>query len=161
MLFDLFLAFIFVGSATALWYYLSLKIPELVAVSDAVIVERFHEDSARIRIFLLHAKVFYREDRHWAWLWKATEKICHRIHIFLLRADNRIVGYLAKIRSRSGAGISASSADEPVAPPAPTREFWASLREGKPAEPEEVKKPARYAPSARALRIQEVRTKNS
>ena len=160
MAFDLFLAFVFLASAAALWYYISLKIPELVAISDAVIVERFHEDSAQIRIFLLHFKVFYREGRHREWLWKVSEKICHRAHIFLLRADNSIVGYLTKIRSRSGAGTPASPADESVKVSLPAREFWVSLRDGKPAESEEAKKTLRRAAPARALRIREVRMKN-
>ena len=50
MLFDLILIFISAASSVALWYRMSQKIPELVAIPDEIIVDRLHEDSARIEV---------------------------------------------------------------------------------------------------------------
>ena len=173
MLVDFFLAAILLTSAGALWYVISLKIPELVAVSDAVIVERLHEDSARVRIFLLHFKTFYREGRYRAWLWKLCEKAVARIHIFLLRADNGIVGILQKIRAaglppvRPG-GVQAgeipqsdmSDTEKSYMQETPGGdEYWAALRLRNMGESVRVTSPASpvRASRSRTTRVQEVR----
>lgn len=164
MFFDFFLATVFLASAAILWYRISVKIPELVAVSDTVIVERLHEDSARVRIFLLHFRVFYREGRHWIWLWKFSEKICYRAHIFLLRADNAVVAVLQKIRS-AGNGISASTVngDAPGNLSQKTLNaadgYWHKLRQERGAgEASNAQAPSLYRPVWQGMgRIQEVR----
>ena len=166
MLFDLFLAMIFIGSTAALWYFISLKIPELVAVSDAVIVERLHEDSARIRIFLLHFKIFYRQGRHRVWFWRMCGKACWRAHILFLRADNGIMKILQRIRA-------SVESENPAAPdvvaraPAENGRYWSALRVQEPEEriPSALKAPPRPVRAPRpsrlhARRIQEVRVKN-
>lgn len=63
-MFDVLLVIVFIGSAGVLWYRLSQKIPELVAVPDEVIVQRLHEDSARVRVFLLNIKHWWREEQY-------------------------------------------------------------------------------------------------
>ncbi len=173
MLFDLFLTGVFLGSVVALWYFISLKIPELVAVSDAVIVERLHEDSARVRIFLLHFKTFYREGRHRAWLWKLCEKICYRAHIFLLRADNGIVDILQKIRAaglpsdrsgdarQTGETVQSGNDDAQTSMQESSREneYWAALRLRDKAESVRATSPISHvrAPRSKTARVQEVR----
>jgi hypothetical protein len=101
-MFDALLVIAFVGSAGVLWYRISQKIPELVAIPDEVIVERLHEDSARIRVFLLNLKRWWREEQYREPLWKFCEKIIYRLHILMLRADNGIVGLLKKVRVLGG-----------------------------------------------------------
>ncbi|MEK7082342.1 MAG: hypothetical protein AAB915_01540 [Patescibacteria group bacterium] len=168
MVFDFFLAGTFLASAAVLWYRISLKIPELVAVPDTVIVERLHEDSAQVRIFLLHFKKFYREGRHRAWLWRLCEKICHRAHIFLLRADNATVALLQKIRvagngtyaSLGGNGI--ADHDVPREPASANEKYWLKLRQEQ--EAMSMPTPPRSVHSAhparqRTGRIQEVRAR--
>lgn len=168
MLVNFFLAAILLTSAGALWYLISLKIPELVAVSDAVIVERLHEDSARVRIFLLHFKTFYREGRYRAWLWKLCEKAVARIHIFLLRADNGIVDILQKIRA---AGLPPVRADETgendtsatqkpyMQEMSRESEYWTAVRLRNTGESARVTSPVSpvRAPRSRTTRVQEVR----
>jgi len=102
MFFNFFLAIFFSGSIGFLWYRISEKIPELIAIPDEVIVARLHEDSARVRIFLLHARTFWREPRYREALWRFCEKIIQRTHILLMRMDNGLMSLLKKVRSYAG-----------------------------------------------------------
>lgn len=99
MFFNLFLVILFAGSLGVLWHRISEKIPELVAIPDEVIVARLHEDSARVRIFLLHARTFWREPRYRESFWHFCEKICYRTHIVLLRTDNGLMAVAKKVRA--------------------------------------------------------------
>jgi len=101
-MFDLLLIIVFIGSAGALWYRVSEKIPELVAIPDEVIVDRLHDDSARVRVFLLNLKHWWREEQYREPLWRFCEKVVYRLHIFLLRADNGMMALLKKVRSLGG-----------------------------------------------------------
>ena len=115
MFFDLFLIILFAGSIGVLWHRISEKIPELVAIPDDVIVARLHEDSARVRIFALHAKTFWREPRYRLLFWRFCEKICYRGHIALLRTDNGLMILAKKVRGYAGiasAEGNGESADE-------------------------------------------------
>lgn len=109
MLLTLLLGGIFVASAFALWYRISEKIPELVAIHDTIITQRLHEDSAKLRLFLLYFKTFYKEEYYLNIFWNFLGKMCYRAHIAVLRIDNGLVGFLKKIRARGGfAGLSTS-----------------------------------------------------
>lgn len=99
MFFNLFLIILFAGSVGVLWHRISERIPELVAIPDEVIAARLHEDSARVRIFLLHARTFWREPRYRESFWNFCEKICYRAHIVLLRTDNGLMAAAKKIRA--------------------------------------------------------------
>ena len=99
MFFNLFLIILFAGSVGVLWHRISEKIPELVAIPDEVIVARLHEDSARVRIFLIHARTFWREPRYRESFWHFCEKICYRAHIVLLRMDNGLMAVAKKVRA--------------------------------------------------------------
>ena len=158
MLFDFFLAAVFMVSASALWYLVSLKIPELVAISDSVIVERLHEDSARVRIFLLHFKTFYRQGLHWVWLRKLCEKVCHRLHIFLLRADNAVVALLRRIRTGGDLDKVVSSGALSV-----KEEYWFQLRQDQEVEKKEENPVFEIARASRARpeRVHEVRLRKN
>lgn len=120
MIFNLILGVLFAGSAGYVWYLISARIPELIAIPDEVIVERLHEDSARVRIFLLHAKTFWREPRYHHAFWRFCEKIIQRAHIALMRADNGVVTLLKKVRSsadtanRNGIGEHLLTVEETV-----------------------------------------------
>ena len=102
MLIDILLGIIFVGSCFALWYRISEKIPQVVAIHDEVITQRLHENSARLRIFLLHFKTFYKEEYYLNLFWSFFGKVFYKLHIFVLRLDNYIISVLKKIRARNG-----------------------------------------------------------
>ncbi len=91
-------AVIFIASAVTLWYRVSGKLPELIAIPDQVITERFHEDSARLRLFVLNFKTWYREQHYREEFWKILVKVLYKLHIFLLRLDNWIVALLKGLR---------------------------------------------------------------
>lgn len=98
MIIDVILGLIFISSTFALWYSVSEKLPQLIAIPDRVITERFHEDSARLRLFILNIKTWYREQQHQEALWRIYIKILYRLHIFLMRLDNGIVELLKGVR---------------------------------------------------------------
>ena len=106
MIFNISLGIIFVGSAFTLWYLISKKIPELVAIPDDVIAWRLKEDSARVRVFLLRFKSFYTEGQIKEFFWSVVAKILHRTHIILMRTDNSMVSLLKRVRGNgNGHGI--------------------------------------------------------
>lgn len=147
MMFDIILAILFVGSTGVIWYRISERIPELVAIPDEVIVERLHEDSARIRVFLLNLKLWWREKQYREPLWRFCEKIVYRLHILLLRADNGMVLLLKKVRTFGGIpngngnwNGSGSEAHEVVSEEQPTATVASAMM-----------------PPPRSARIQEVR----
>lgn len=93
------------GSVFTLWYLISKKIPELVAIPDDVIARRLEEDSARVRVFLLRFKSFYTEGRIKEFFWSIVAKILHRTHIVLMRVDNGTVALLKRVRGNgNGSG---------------------------------------------------------
>ena len=95
-----------------LWRRISEKIPELVAIPDEVIVARLHEDSARVRIFLLHARTFWREPRYREAFWRFCEKTCYRIHIVFLKMDNGLMALAKKARGYAGVAIAEGNGGE-------------------------------------------------
>ena len=99
MLFNLVLILTGITSGIALWYLISQKIPELVAIPDEVIVHRLHEDSAQIRVFLLGFRRAWREREHHQIFLRYSEKALYRAHILMLRADNGMVALLKKVRA--------------------------------------------------------------
>ena len=141
MLIDLFLGIIFLGSCFALWYRISQKIPEVIAIHDDVITQRLHENSARFRIFFLHFKTFYKEEYYRSIFWNFLGKIFYKIHILILRIDNSLIGVLKKIRTRGGlAGLAVSEQEmhEQAAPEIQaadekkTANYWDALKEDDP-----------------------------
>ena len=152
MPFNITLAISFLSSVLILWYRVSEKIPELIAIPDTVIFERLHEDSARIRIFLLHVKTFWREPQYQEAFRGFCEKILSRIHIALMRMDNGVNVLLKNIRSSN---LVSSSPSVPALerPPAPT---FAATEEVRVRAPEKAYTPGLVIPHKR---VQEVRRK--
>lgn len=128
MLFDLALLLVCIGSAAVLWYRVSQKIPELVAIPDEVIVDRLHEDSARIRVFLLTLRRSWRDGEHWLAILRYAERALYRTHILLMKADNWMMGVVKDIRLRLDGGqqelrregMSVADVDTDIAADAPS-----------------------------------------
>lgn len=99
MAIDISLGIVFLASIFILWYRVSLKIPELIAVPDQVITARFQEDSARLRLFVLHIKTYYKEEKYKPVFWKFIGKMIYRLHLILLKLDNGAVSLLKKVRA--------------------------------------------------------------
>lgn len=135
MLIDTSLALVFLGGLFLLWYRLSLKIPELVAIPDQVITERFHEDSARLRLFVLHIKTYYREEKHKLIFWKFIGKTLYKFHLLLLRVDNGTVSVLRKVKEH---GVAINGRNEENSAPKITEEENASAIIARHSRVEEV-----------------------
>ncbi len=99
MIINFILLLVFFASVFLLWYRVSQKIPELIAIPDQVITERLREDSAKIRLLVIHLRTLYQEKKIQRSLWNLWGKILYRIHIWVLRLDNGIAGSLKKIRA--------------------------------------------------------------
>ena len=97
---DIILVVLFITSIFFLWYKVSQKIPELIAIPDQVITARFEEDSAKFRIFIVHLKSYYLEGRYKETFFRILGKALYRIHIIFLRLDNGVASLLKKIRAR-------------------------------------------------------------
>ena len=101
MFIDITLFLLLMVSASALIFFVSRKIPELVAIPDEVIRERLGEDSARFRFITVNLREFYRQKGYLLILLQFLGKILHKIHIFFLRIDNRLVSILRRIREKN------------------------------------------------------------
>lgn len=95
---DFLLVIVFLSSAFAFWYLISIRIPELVAIPDEVIGARLEDQSAKVRLFLLHFKTWFREKRYKILLLNVAGKALYRLHILLLKIDNALAALLKKIR---------------------------------------------------------------
>lgn len=100
MIINALFALIFLASIATLWYRVSIRIPELVAIPDMVITERLLQDSAKMRLFILRLKSLYHERRITESFYRFLAKIVYRLHIMILRFDNSLVSYLKKIHSK-------------------------------------------------------------
>lgn len=150
MLIDITLALIFVASVATLWSRVSDKLPELIAIPDQVITERFHEDSAQLRLFLLNIRTWYREQHYQDTFWRIYTKILYKLHIFLLRLDNGIVALLKNMREDgkfvNGNGSGNGSPSQVLQDKILEGKYWKQLQQGS-------------APPVKDNRIREVRVK--
>lgn len=137
------ISFVFLGVSIICFYILghriSLKIPQLAAISDEVITARFEEDSAKLRLLLLNFKSFYREGKFKIFFWSFSAKIVRRLHIALLRLDNGAVTLLERIKVRVGETNAGKGdipvLDEPVFPVASAQEIKKVI----PAGPQKIR----------------------
>ena len=136
---DLIFVLIFLVGVVGLWYRITQKIPELVAIPDQVITERLHEDSAQVRLFILHLKVFYKEARYKDFFYSFAGKLLYKLHIIILRMDNAVVWFLK--RTKAAGALSGNGNGNG------NGEYWKQLQEGL------------SSPAVKNTRIQEVRTK--
>lgn len=126
MALDIILLSLLFVSTCMLWYRISIKIPELIAVPDEVIAARLEEDSAQVRLFFLHFKSFFREKRYKKSVFRACEKILHKVHIIMMRADNAVMSLLKKMRENSNGSM---RTHESVKEEVDDRVYWDYLRE--------------------------------
>ena len=102
MLFNIFLGIVFLASACALWYRISLKLPQLVAIPDDIVTSRLHRDSSRWHLMVIHFRSLWREKYFQNLLANAIAKVLHKLHIGLLKIDNALVSVLRKLRYENG-----------------------------------------------------------
>lgn len=102
MIIDGFLLALFAVGFFTLWYKVSLKLPELIAIPDPVITTRLREDSAKWRMRLIHFRSLLKDQRYKESFRNFFGKILYRIHIVLLRIDNGIVSLLKRTKANGG-----------------------------------------------------------
>lgn len=149
MILNIFLAILAIAGTGILWHRISHKIPELVAIPDEVIITRLNDDSAQVRIFLLHLRTFWREPRYQKAFWRFCEKMLYRAHIVLMRTDNGLAALLRRIRNHAGVATG-TIRKEPARIVQTAREEMASTA----SRPETILTPS---PRKSSIRIREVR----
>src|SRR3989344_1122525 len=90
---------LFLASGVFLWRFLRERIPQALAIPDEIILERFREDAKKNRLWTLPLKVLYEEVHFWKFLRLYWALILYRIHIRLLRLDNRILAKYNRLKN--------------------------------------------------------------
>ncbi len=101
---DITLGLIFLVSLSVLWFKVSEKIPKLSLVPDSLISQSFKRDSAKIRLFLLHLKSFYKEKYYRDIFFDFLGKTLHRLHIVIMRLDNIVVSFVKRMKVKGSVG---------------------------------------------------------
>src|SRR3989338_2435693 len=96
---DVFSGILFLASGVFLLRFLRERIPQALAIPDEIILERFREDAKKNRLWTLPLKVLYEEVHFWKFLRLYWARILYRIHIRLLRLDNRILAKYNRLKN--------------------------------------------------------------
>lgn len=119
MLFDIALGFFFVSSAATAWYFVSLKIPAVVNISDRVIVRQLQLEPSKFYLVILNLKKFFREHYYKKISLHIAGKALYRMHILFMRFDNWTVTQLQNMRERNGGTLNGNG------------NYWKELKEGR------------------------------
>ena len=111
---DVLSGILFLASGVFLWRFVRERIPQALAIPDETILERFREDAKKNRLWTLPLKVLYEEVHFWKFLHLYRARMFYRIHIRLLRLDNRVLAKYNRLKSVNGeaADDDLASADE-------------------------------------------------
>ena len=96
---DILSGILFLASGVFLWRFVRDRIPQALAIPDETILERFREDAKKNRLWTLPLKVLYEEVHFWKFLRLYRARMLYRIHIRLLRLDNRVLAKYNRLKS--------------------------------------------------------------
>ena len=102
MYIDILLALAFFVSTYFLRQRLMAKIPDLALIPDQDLSVLLEENTAKLQLFfvhLFHFRSFYRERHYHEKVHIIIVKLLYKIHIVMLRMDNRLVGMIQRIRA--------------------------------------------------------------
>lgn len=99
ILVDAFSGILFLASGVFLWRFVRERIPAALAIPDEIVLERFREDAKKNRLWTLPLKVLYEEVHFWKFLRLYWTRMLYRVHIRLLRFDNRVLANYNRLRS--------------------------------------------------------------
>ncbi len=155
MIFDSILIGVFFVSSITLWYRLSQRIPELVAVPDEVVHAYIHEEISRRRSMVVSLiRAWYHDKSYREVFLHFCGKLLYKFHIILLKADNAVVGILKKVRV-NGFAAAASNGVNGGGSPERSETYWKDLR----GNADVSTSPSTSAP--RSTRIEGVRFKKN
>ncbi len=153
MILNFVLIAVFLTSISVLWYRLSQKIPELVAVPDDIIHEYIHGEIARRRSMIVSLiKAWYGNKSIQEIVLHSCGKVLYKFHIALLKADNAVVLVLKKVRVNGSAAASSSGNNGNGATAERSETYWKDLKGDRDQENVSPHMP-------RNIRIEEVRMK--
>lgn len=99
---DIALAITFLVSFAFVIFKVANKLPVIILIPDDVIVERLQNNSTVFLKNLLRLRDLYKRQKIQQSFWRLIEKTFYHLHIILMRADNRVVFFLKKIRGENG-----------------------------------------------------------
>lgn len=107
---DVLSGILFFASGVFLWRFVREKIPQALLIPDETILERFREDAKKNRLWTLPLKVLYEEVHFWKFLRLYRARMLYRIHIRLLRLDNRVLAKYNRLKNEGEEGADDSMA---------------------------------------------------
>lgn len=108
MYIDILLVLAFSMSAYFLWQRISKKIPELTLIPDqdlSILLEQNTEKFQRFLLHVFHFRLFYRERHYHEKARLLIAKMLYRLHIAILRLDNRMILVIKRIRMKNEMGV--------------------------------------------------------
>lgn len=105
---DAILGVLFLGSGYFLLRFIREKVPQARDISDEVILDRYAEDSKDNRIWTLPLKVRSGEAEYREFFRLYQAKLLYRIHIWLLRVDNRVFATYNRLRGKDESDTNSS-----------------------------------------------------
>lgn len=102
MVIDIILVVFFLSSFGYLLYFVSPKIPVLNTVPDETIKLYFEERFVIVTRWYRRIDRLFKEGRPKEKMLEYLCQVLHRIHIWIMRADNKVVSLLKKARTRAG-----------------------------------------------------------
>lgn len=99
---DIALAITFLVSFAFVIFKVANKLPVIILIPDDVIVERLQNNSTVFLKNLLRLRDLYKRQKIQQSFWRLIEKTFYHLHIILMRADNRVIFFLKKIRGENG-----------------------------------------------------------
>ncbi len=89
---------LFVGSGVLLWKVVRQKIPDVRRIPDEFILERYREDAKKHALWTLPLKLLYDDVEYQDFFRRYRARWWYRIHISLLRMDNRVLAKYNRLR---------------------------------------------------------------
>lgn len=108
MILTIILFAVFIGASVMLWRKVMQKIPQLVAIPDAVISQRLKEDSWRLHMLVLHVRAFCRRGAAPAgFAAHFLIRFLYGLHLIVLAGDKLLMRVMRTLRERDLSSIRA------------------------------------------------------
>ena len=89
---------LFFGSGFYLWKFLRVHMPMARGIPDELILEWFREDAKKHKLWTLPLRPLYEEVEYREFFRTYRGRLLYRLHIGLLRLDNRILAKYNQLR---------------------------------------------------------------
>src|SRR3989344_8847141 len=95
---DVLAGVVFVASGFYLWRFLRVHMPMAREIPDELILEWFREDAKKHKLWTLPLRPLYEKVKYREFFRTYRGRLLYRMHIGLLRLDNRIIAKYNQVR---------------------------------------------------------------